>query len=386
MDVKPDTFCLKDIGTFYGGLTGKSGADFGKGNSIYVTFLNVINNVKAKPNLVEFVEIKSGENQNQIQKGDLLFNGSSETPEEVAFPSLVPIELDGALLNSFCFGFRFKDKTRLDPLFFAYYLRSAHGRQFISQLAQGSTRYNISKTALAKIEWNFPDLSEQVVIAEALGDIDELINNSKLLIKKKQKFLDGLLFEVFSGDRKFTSNSVEWKITSFKEVSVIDWGNTNLTKKAYVDGGEFLAVSATGIDGQIDHYEHEAFVPVISAIGALCGKMLLPKKRFVAIKNTITATPKREKADGRFLYYLLRNSNLPIRGGAQPFISKGDIERFEALMPCGGEIEYREQVFVADFLDSFEQEIAELKLELEKYEWLKQGMMNDLLTGKVRLV
>ena len=131
---------LREIGYFYGGLTGKSGKDFGRGNSKYITFMNVINNVVAKNDLTEFVEIKDGERQNKVSKGDLLFNGSSETPEEVAFPSLVTSDLEGLYLNSFCFGFRFEKLDKIDPLFFAYYLRSNYGRQFMSQLAQGSTR------------------------------------------------------------------------------------------------------------------------------------------------------------------------------------------------------------------------------------------------------
>lgn len=114
-----------------------------------------------------------------------------------------------------------------------------------------------------------------------------------------------------------------------KDICVIDWGNTSLTKKAYEVDGEYLAVSATGADGKISHYEHEADVCVLSAIGAQCGKMFFPQQRFTAIKNTITLTPNRELVDSKYLYYLFTHIELPKRGAAQPFISKGDIEKFE---------------------------------------------------------
>lgn len=114
-----------------------------------------------------------------------------------------------------------------------------------------------------------------------------------------------------------------------KDICVIDWGNTSLTKKAYEVDGEYLAVSATGADGKISHYEHEADVCVLSAIGAQCGKMFFPQQRFTAIKNTITLTPNRELVDSKYLYYLFTYIELPKRGAAQPFISKGDIEKFE---------------------------------------------------------
>jgi type I restriction enzyme S subunit len=124
-----------------------------------------------------------------------------------------------------------------------------------------------------------------------------------------------------------------WYEVSLKQICDVDWGNTKLTKSSYVVGGKFLAVSAAGADGLINHYEHEANVPVLSAIGAQCGRMFFPGERFTAIKNTITLTPKAEVADGKFLYYLFTSVELPQRGAGQPFISKGDIEAFRVLIP-----------------------------------------------------
>ena len=118
-------------------------------------------------------------------------------------------------------------------------------------------------------------------------------------------------------------------ITKLGKICTIDWGNTSLTKKSYQEDGKFLAVSATGCDGRINHYEHEEDVCVLSAIGAQCGKMFFPQEKFTAIKNTITLTPKKELVNSKFLYYLFTFIQLPKRGTAQPFISKGDIEKFE---------------------------------------------------------
>ena len=117
--------------------------------------------------------------------------------------------------------------------------------------------------------------------------------------------------------------------TKLSEICNVDWGNTSLTKKSYIENGKFLAVSAKGCDGRINHYEHSEDVCVLSAIGAQCGKMFFPQEKFTAIKNTITLKPKKEFVDGKFLYYLFTSIELPQRGAAQPFISKGDIEKFE---------------------------------------------------------
>ena len=124
-----------------------------------------------------------------------------------------------------------------------------------------------------------------------------------------------------------------WRITKLKDICVVDWGDTSLTKKSYIEGGKFLAVSAAGCDGRIDHADHKACTPVLSAIGAQCGRMFYPEEPFTAIKNTITLTPVADVVDNRFLFHLLTYVDLPQRGAGQPFISKGDIQSFEISIP-----------------------------------------------------
>jgi type I restriction enzyme S subunit len=131
---------------------------------------------------------------------------------------------------------------------------------------------------------------------------------------------------------------MSWPTVALGEICIVDWGNTSLTKSSYVAGGEYLAVSATGGDGRIDHWEHQALTPVISAIGAQCGKLFLPKEDFTAIKNTITLTPIDDKRSQEaccpiYLYHLLSSMQLPRRGAGQPFISKGDLEKFKIPLP-----------------------------------------------------
>jgi type I restriction enzyme S subunit len=164
-----------------------------------------------------------------------------------------------------------------------------------------------------------------------------------------------------------------WHEVSLKQICGVDWGNTKLTKSSYVDNGKFLAVSAAGADGLIDHYEHEADVPVLSAIGAQCGRMFYPGERFTAIKNTITLTPKEDMADGKFLYYLFTHVELPQRGAGQPFISKGDIEAFRVSIPESLE----EQRKIVEKLDSAFAEITSLEENLIS----RAGLLEQLLQG-----
>jgi restriction endonuclease S subunit len=168
-----------------------------------------------------------------------------------------------------------------------------------------------------------------------------------------------------------------WREVSLNQICGVDWGNTKLTKSSYVANGKFLAVSAAGADGLIDHFEHEADVPVLSAIGAQCGRMFFPGERFTAIKNTITLTPKVNIVDGKFLYYLFTHVELPQRGAGQPFISKGDIEAFRVVIPESLE----EQRQIVEKLDSAFAEIdsleANLKLSDDKANQLLQSLLSE---------
>lgn len=163
---------LGDVGRTYGGLTGKGKADFGHGASKYITFMNVMTTVRTSTEMVESVEVGVSESQNMVQPGDLLFNGSSETPEEVALCSWVESCDEGVFLNSFCFGFRPFTADRLSGLFIAYFFRGRPGRAAVSSLAQGATRYNIAKTALLQAPLRLPTFAEQQAIAEVLSSMD----------------------------------------------------------------------------------------------------------------------------------------------------------------------------------------------------------------------
>lgn len=172
-----------------------------------------------------------------------------------------------------------------------------------------------------------------------------------------------------------------WREVSLREICDVDWGNTKLTKSSYISDGKYLAVSAAGADGLIDHYEHEANVPVLSAIGAQCGRMFYPGARFTAIKNTITLTPKSELVDGKFLYYLFTYVELPQRGAGQPFISKGDIETFRVPIP----VSLEKQREIVENLDTAFADIDLLENNLELSDEKANQLLQSLLSASFSL-
>ena len=175
------------IGVTYSGLSGKTKDDFGIGDARFITFLNVLTNAKIDTSILEPVNVNGGEHQNEVNKGDLLFNTSSETPEEVGMCAVMDEELENVYLNSFCFGFRVTDNN-IDSTCVAYMMRSHIGRRIMSILAQGAARYNLSKNCFCKAVLVLPkNIAEQRAIASYFTTLDRQISlQSQRLEKLKQ--------------------------------------------------------------------------------------------------------------------------------------------------------------------------------------------------------
>ena len=181
------TMQVGEIGTTYAGLTGKTKSDFGVGQARYVTFLNVLENVVIDPSRSEQVHVEPRECQNQIRCGDILFNGTSETPDDLAMAAVMQTDEEKVFLNSFCFGFQVHDPSENLPLFLAYYFRGPSGRRIMRSLAQGATRYNISKKQFLALSLSLPPHDEQKAIATILSDIDAEIAALEAQNKKNAK-------------------------------------------------------------------------------------------------------------------------------------------------------------------------------------------------------
>ena len=184
---------LGDVGDTFTGLTGKTKEDFGHGSAKFVTYVNVFQNPIATLDQLDAVEID--EKQNQVQKGDVFFTTSSETPEEVGMSSVWTYDTKNVYLNSFTFGYR--PRVSFDLNYMASMLRSPSIRKKITFLAQGISRYNISKTKMLEIEIPAPNLSEQKKIGSFFKLLDDTIalHQRKLDLLKEQK--KGFLQKMF---------------------------------------------------------------------------------------------------------------------------------------------------------------------------------------------
>ncbi|KIF62918.1 restriction endonuclease [Pseudomonas fluorescens] len=166
---------LEELGAIYGGLTGKTKADFSDGNARYVSYKNIFNNLVVDTEADDFVKIAPNENQNSLQVGDVLFTGSSETSDEVGMAAVVMQKPSKIIyLNSFCFGYRFNADVLILPSFSKYIFRSDSVRHQIVMSASGVTRFNISKKRFLKVRIPIPPTEIQHEIVKVLDTFTEL--------------------------------------------------------------------------------------------------------------------------------------------------------------------------------------------------------------------
>ena len=184
---------LGEVGNTFTGLSGKTKEDFGHGEGKFITYMNVFSNPVADLDGLESVEIDN--KQFQVKAGDVLFTTSSETPEEVGMSSMWLGNADNIYLNSFCFGYR--PTIEFDNYYLAFMLRSAPIRKKFQLLAQGISRYNISKNKVMEMSIPVPSIEEQEKIGSFFKQLDDTIalHQRKLDLLKEQK--KGFLQKMF---------------------------------------------------------------------------------------------------------------------------------------------------------------------------------------------
>ena len=221
---------LGELGKFYGGLSGKSKNDFTNGNEKFITYKNVYANPSLNLDIEDRVKINPGERQNTLQYGDIIFTGSSETPDECGFSSVITTKTSEKLyLNSFCFFFRLDNQSILLPDFAKHLFRAESIRYQIGKTASGVTRYNVSKDKMKQVQIPLPALPVQREIVRILDSFtlysaeltaeltarrkqyefyrDKLLNFSQQKIEVRKLFE---IFEIRNGYTPSKKNKENW--------------------------------------------------------------------------------------------------------------------------------------------------------------------------------
>ena len=229
---------LGEMGSTFTGLSGKNKEDFGHGEAKFITYMNVFSNPVANLEMTESVEIDT--KQNSVKKGDVFFTTSSEIPEEVGMSCVMPENKENIYLNSFCFGYRPTEKFDLDYL--AYVLRTASFRKEMTFLAQGISRYNISKNKVMEVSIPVPNLEEQVMIGGYFSNLDHLITLHQHKCDEMKKLKKCMLQKMFPQNGKkvpeirFEGFTNDWEQRKFGELAEYKKGpfGSAITKSMFV--------------------------------------------------------------------------------------------------------------------------------------------------------
>lgn len=230
-----------------------------------------------------------------------------------------------------------------------------------------------------------PNVDEQRAIVAALADADGLIAALEGMIAKKRDLKQAAMQHLLTGKTRLPGFSGEWEAMSFAEIVKHHAGNSFLIKgklSATESTGLYPCYSASGQDVWFDQFESEGDAIVVSAVGSRCGKAFRASGKWCAIANTHVVWPVRTKVNIDFLQLFLNDEDFWTKGGSgQPFVQFRQSFRRALLLPT-----LVEQTAIAEVLSDMDADLAALEAQAAKARAVKQGMMQELLTGRVRLV
>ena len=267
--------------------------------------------------------------------------------------------------------------------FLAYFFKTIIWQNEIKSVANYGARHdriNITDNAFFSLKILLPPLDEQEKIAEILSTWDEAINLTINLIENKKQFKKALMQNLLTAKIRFPEFQDEWLIVKLEEVSEIYQPQT-ISQSELTDSG-FDVYGANGIIGKYSRYNHEFEQVVITCRGNTCGAVNFTKpKSWITGNAMVINLDNSTKAIKTFIYYLLSNTNFQylISGSGQPQITS-NIRYHKIKLP-----NLDEQQKIAEVLTACDDEINLLNIKLENLKKKKQGLMQKLLSAKVRL-
>jgi len=396
---------LDTLGKTISGLSGKSGDDFREGKP-FVTYKQVFDKAYVDFTQCGKVKISEFENQNELRLGDVLFTTSSETPNEVGFASvIINSPTEPTYLNSFCFIFRPENLNNLLPAFSRYLFHSPLYRKSISVLAQGSTRYNISKGSFLNLKLPLPSPAEQQKIASCLSSLEELItaHNDKLetlktykkglmqnLFPQKGEKVPKLRFKEFEKDGEWAEKKLGElaELTSSKRVHLADYVSSGVP---FFRGKEISQLKNNQLPNDILYISNEQYkeiknkygVPtkgdiLITAVGTLGNVYRIKNDEEFYFKDGNLIWMKNILIDSNFLEVLLDVEKEKVLasaiGSSQKALTMAALNKIEFQIPRNP----IEQQKVAETLSTLNKLSREQSNKIEQLKSHKKGLMQGL--------
>jgi type I restriction enzyme S subunit len=270
------------------------------------------------------------------------------------------------------------DFRQNDPRF-VFYLLSAID---FSRHNSGGAQQSLNRNFIAPIAVALPQPNEQRLIAQALDDVDALLGALDRLIAKKRDIKQAAMQELLTGQTRLPGFSGDWEVKRLGELAQLYQPQT-IGQSVFTDDG-FPVYGANGIIGYYDRYNHLSPQITISCRGN-CGTVNRTQQYSWINGNAMVVNLDRNnEIDSNFMYHLLtaQDFSILVTGSGQPQIVRGPLSEFQIHLPATK----AEQAAIAAALSDMDAELEALEQRRAKTAALQQGMMQELLTGRTRLV
>ena len=285
---------------------------------------------------------------------------------------------------------------------FLYYYFKMNFLKEVEKYTAKSSVDSVRRDMIAKMQIPIPATKEQISITEALSDIDNLTSSLQKLIDKKKTIKQGVMQELLTGKKRLTGFKKEWIHKALGEVAIIKDG-THGTFERKKDG-VFLLSAKNVFNGHLI-LDNESFISredylkiiengypakgdiLLSCVGTIGRCCIYTGKPKAAFQRSV-AFIRTSKMCNTFLLYLLQEEVVQNKlrqsanASAQGGVYLGTLIDIDLYYPS----DVKEQQAIAQVFTEMDNEIEQLEKKLDKYQQIKQGMMQELLTGHIRLI
>lgn len=357
--------CLSELLSFQNGINADSDK-YGKGIK-YISVGDIINNdfitydcIKGK------VDISQKELNNYlVENGDILFQRSSETFEDIGNAN---VYLDEQPCTFGGFVIRGKKIGEYDPKYLNYLLKSPNARKQVIRLGAGAQHYNINQESLNKIILSFPSAKEQEKISQFLTKIEEQIQLQNKIIEGMDSLKQSISIKLFDQLESTVKLCDVCSITKGKQIN----GSELLEKGQY-----YMMNGGTEPSGYLNDFNTIEGTISISEGGNSCGYVQYNKEKFWSGGHCYTLKNLSNLIDTKYLYFFLKAKEKDVMalriGTGLPNIQKKDIESFLIPVP---NMEFQNDI--VKVLESISLKIDVLKRQLEYYKQQKQYLLSNL--------
>ena len=345
--------------------------------------------------MVDSIEID--DRQSRVRKGDVLFTTSSETPDEVGMSCVWPSDSENLYLNSFCFGYR--PTTKINSNFLASLLRSPSVREKIIFLAQGISRYNISKNKVMEISIPLPSEEEQSQIGDFFTQLDKTITLHQRKLEGLSKLKKSLIQKMFpkngslGPELRFPGFTGDWEQRKLEELAskFTGGGTPNTSNPNYWNGeipwiqssdlkeDDVLSltvkkhISQEGLKNSATKIVPKNSLVIVTRVGV--GKLVVNTQEIATSQDFLSLSG--IKGDSRFLAYslysLLKKITRRVQGTSIKGITKTDFLKETILVP-----DLEEQEKISSCMVEVDKLITLHQRKLESLKKLKKSLLQQM--------